>query len=86
MGALDSLHVLSEAIVEADLGQQITKTAGDSIWLQRNNHDEIQYHARSAGGGFAVFSEVYYKPGWEAYIDGEKATIYKTNYVLRGMY
>lgn len=86
MGALDSLHVLSEAIVEADLGQQITKTAGDSIWLQRNNHDEIQYHARSAGGGFAVFSEVYYKPGWEAYIDGEKATIYKTNYVLRGLY
>ena len=33
-----------------------------------------------------MLSEVYYPPGWNAFIDGKKADYVKTNYVLRGMY
>jgi len=33
----------------------------------------------------AVFSEIYYQPGWQAYLDGEKAEHFRTNYILRGM-
>jgi uncharacterized membrane protein YfhO len=35
--------------------------------------------------GFAVFSEIYYDKGWQAYIDGNQAEFSNVNYVLRGM-
>ncbi|HLR00645.1 MAG TPA: YfhO family protein, partial [Sphingobacterium sp.] len=35
--------------------------------------------------GFAVFSEMYYEKGWEAYIDGEKVPIIRADYALRAL-
>jgi uncharacterized membrane protein YfhO len=34
---------------------------------------------------FAVFSEVYYDKGWEAWLDGKEVPYCKVNYILRGM-
>ena len=34
---------------------------------------------------FSVFSEIYYKNGWNAYIDGELQPYTNVNYILRGM-
>ena len=41
--------------------------------------------ANSSTPQFAVFSEVYYPDGWNAYIDGKKVDYVKANYVLRGL-
>jgi uncharacterized membrane protein YfhO len=35
--------------------------------------------------GFVVFSEIYYKDGWNAYIDGTLTPYSRVDYVLRGM-
>jgi uncharacterized membrane protein YfhO len=86
MRDLDSLKINEEAIVETDLTQKsISKLPGDSIWLIKNDHDNIYYQSNNIGNAFAVFSEVYYQFGWKAYIDGKETPIYKTNYVLRGI-
>ncbi len=86
MKALDSLNVLDHAIVETNTEQPIRFTNGDTVILQKNSHDQIEYTASSTLGGFAVFSEVYYSKGWKAFIDEKETPIYKTNYVLRGLY
>ena len=56
-----------------------------SIKLIQNKNDEISYDFNSTANQFAVFSEVYYPHGWNAYIDGKPSPYCKVNYVLRGM-
>jgi len=44
-----------------------------SIKLAKFDNDTIQYSFTANAPQFAVFSEVYYPYGWNAYIDGKKA-------------
>lgn len=55
------------------------------IKLVYNKNDEIKYEFNAATNQFAVFSEIYYPLGWDAYIDGKKTPYCKTNYALRGL-
>ena len=47
--------------------------------------NDLKYTSKNAHDGFAVFSEMYYKEGWNAYIDGKLTPIYRVNYVLRAL-
>lgn len=51
--------------------------------LYKPNH--LIYTSNNANDGFAVFSEIYYKNGWKATIDGKESSIFKVDYTLRGM-
>ena len=51
--------------------------------VYKPNH--LIYTSNSSGDGFAVFSEIYYKNGWKATIDGKETKIYKVDYTLRGI-
>jgi hypothetical protein len=46
--------------------------------------DEVDFIVDAPANSFLVASEVWY-PGWKAYIDGKKADVYRTDYVLRGV-
>jgi len=59
-------------------------TAG-TITLVKNDNDEITYLSQAPHRRFAVFSEIYYKRGWRAWIDDREVPIVRTNYVLRGL-
>ncbi|MFT7898565.1 YfhO family protein [Tenacibaculum ascidiaceicola] len=86
---LDSLNTKSEAVinsedfnVKADVFQ---KDSIATINLVKKDLTELIYEASTTSKQFAVFSEIYYKDGWKAYIDGESVPYYRVNYVLRGI-
>ncbi|WP_163399197.1 YfhO family protein [Flavobacterium fluviatile] len=45
----------------------------------------IKYQSENGKDGLAVFSEMYYKNGWNAYIDGKLTDHFPVDYVLRAM-
>lgn len=69
--------------IEALNGLQVDSNA--TIQLLNNKNDEINYTAKTNAKQLAVFSEIYYKDGWKAYIDEKETPIVKVNYVLRGL-
>jgi hypothetical protein len=58
---------------------------GGNIELITYAPDRLTYKVTSPGKKVAVFSEIYYPAGWNAYIDGEKTEIKRVNYILRAL-
>jgi len=56
-----------------------------TIKLETYKPNYLKYNSDNENEGLAVFSEIYYKDGWNAYIDGVKSDYFRVNYLLRGM-
>lgn len=89
MKALDSLNTKVRAVADSKfaktLGNASPKAPGDTIYETSYAPNKLTYKARSAQGGVAVFSEVYFPWGWYATIDGKPADIGRVDYVLRAL-
>lgn len=57
----------------------------DSIVLLHYQPNQIRYKAYTKSNRLAVFSEIYYNKGWDAYMDGQKTNYLRANYILRAM-
>ena len=90
MKALDSIRTKGEAVISSKniSSDFVTNYKIDSlafIKLIAYKANELSYEFSASSNQYAVFSEIYYKDGWNAYIDGELVSYYNVNYVLRGM-
>jgi hypothetical protein len=88
MNALDNFNPRDTAVIDKRYQPKVKLPQYDSsatIRLIENLNDNIKYEFNGAAGQFAVFSEIYYDKGWNAYIDGKKTDYVRVNYVLRGM-
>jgi len=56
----------------------------DYVNVVRHAPERIELSARSSAPGLLVVSEVYAE-GWNAYVDGDKVEILRTNHALRGV-
>ncbi|ASV28776.1 YfhO family protein [Maribacter cobaltidurans] len=88
--ALDSLDTKTTAVFNASkvenvnrLDYQVDSTATITLTDYEPNH--LTYRSNNPNAGIAVFSEMYYPNGWNAYIDGKPTDHFKVDYVLRAM-
>ena len=91
MLALDSLNTKEVAVYHKDVAAEnhiiFPKEIDSTATIKLTNYDvtTLTYQSKTAKEQFAVFSEIYYKDGWNAYIDGKLAPYVRVDYVLRGM-
>ena len=93
MKALDNLDTKNVAIFNvhdyegkfksARLKKQWDTTGTIKVVEYKPNY--IKYQSDNGKEGLAVFSEMYYKNGWNAYIDGQLTDHFPVDYVLRAM-
>ncbi|NJB82583.1 YfhO family protein [Wenyingzhuangia aestuarii] len=55
------------------------------VTLKSYQANQLIYEYQSEKPQLLVFSEIYYQPGWNAYIDGAFTPHFRANYVLRAM-
>jgi hypothetical protein len=94
--ALDNLDSKNVAVVnkqqfagERDLQlpkATFAKDSTDTIKLESYEPNHLAYSSDKGQDGLAVFSEMYYGDGWNAYIDGKAAPHFQADYVLRAMH
>ena len=84
---LDSLQntvIIDKAVKNAPKDQKYNSVNG-KIELVKYEPNVMTYKFTSTENQLAVFSEIYYPDGWNAYINGEKAEYFRANYLLRAM-
>ncbi len=80
--------IVNKEFAELLAGKDLTRDSNsviEPVHQQPYNPDYLQYKSKTTKDQLAVFSEIYYKPDWIAYIDGERAEYIRVNYVLRAM-
>jgi hypothetical protein len=85
--ALDTLKTKFSAVINKNIhsGRSFVLDSTASIELIDYLPNKLVYKSSNANDGFAVFSENYYKHGWQVTIDGQEVPHYNVNYILRGL-
>ncbi len=77
--------VIDKRFSEFVEGKKFRKDESGSIVLTEYEPNYLKYSTKANTDQLAVFSEIYYDKGWNAYIDGEKVPHFRVDYILRGM-
>lgn len=89
MKALKNLNSKEVAVINQKEFQVPTTTfakdSSASIKLVSYKPNNLRYKSVNTNDGLAVFSEMYYADGWNAYIDSKKVDHVRVNYALRGL-
>ena len=88
IAALNGFNPANTAIVDVRFSEQIIDgldNTESNISLTEYKPNYLKYTSNSLKNGIAIFSEIYYDKGWNAYVDGELKPHFRANYVLRGL-
>ena len=88
LAALFAINTAEKAVVDIRYEDMITNFNFDSLAsIQLTNYkaNHLTYTTNCNQEQFAVFSEIFYDKGWNAYLNGELVPHFRANYVLRAM-
>ena len=90
MRLLDSLDSKKTAVIRKEFlkyipTEKIQRDSTATIELVNYNPQKLVYETSTTSPQLAIFSDVYYPKGWNAYINGESAEYFRANYTLRAM-
>jgi hypothetical protein len=88
--AMDKFDPLETAFVDSRFASDLNGFTGgkdsvSKIRLVTYAPNDLNYEYTAPKNQVAVFSEIYYQPGWVATVDGKETAIFRANYVLRAM-
>jgi len=81
----EKLAVIDKRFAEQLSGFQPTSDSTATIYFLEYKPNYLKYETEASKEQLAVFSEIYFANGWNAYIDGELQPHWRANYVLRSM-
>jgi len=90
VAALATLDIATEATLDARYEAALARKSFDpdpsaSIELAEYQPNRMVYRSETGSEQLALFSEIHYEKGWQAFIDGEQADHLRMDYLLRGM-
>ncbi|MBT4370997.1 MAG: YfhO family protein [Candidatus Marinimicrobia bacterium] len=83
---LNGFDPSNTAIIYKYQGEPLNGMASGQVDVISRSENKINIMSQSETGGLLVLSEIYYKPGWRAYVNGEETPVYQTNHILRSIY
>jgi hypothetical protein len=90
IAALNRLNPLETAVVDKRFAGELEgftphPDSTANIALTNYRPSRLTYTTRANTEQVAVFSEIYYQPGWKVKIDGQEASHFRADWVLRAM-
>lgn len=78
--------VVDEKFYASDIkGYGLSPDSTATIQLTAYKPNKLTYKSQTKNDQLAVFSEIYYENGWNAYVDGELYPHFRANWTLRAM-
>lgn len=81
-GQVDTKH---EAVMSDEFLPENYNFTDGTVTLEEYRPNYLRYTTQSEGNALAVFSEIYSREGWRAYIDGEEVRPLRADYILRAL-
>jgi hypothetical protein len=90
IAAISNLDPSIEAVIDERFsahldGLSLKEDTAASITLTEYRANYLKYASIARSEQLAVFSEVFYDKGWQAYIDGNPVPHFRANYLIRSM-
>lgn len=88
--ALNTINPLATAVVDQRFASELAgftprRDSLATIELTHYRPNRLTYQSSASSEQLAVFSEIYYQPGWSVTIDGEPASHFRADWTLRAM-
>ncbi len=90
IAALNNFNPKTTAIIDQRYNEKLsglTLQADSSASIKMTSYkpNHLTYESNATTDQLAVFSEIYYDKGWNAYVDGKSVEYVRADYVLRAM-